>query len=66
MRAYDAGGRIVGSAVGESVQASPAPKDFAIAAPGIVRVEIKTDNRSGNSALARWSSLPVVAFGFDR
>ncbi len=65
MTAYNAKGRVVGSA-GEQHNLSGRAGYFSVDAENITRAEIRTDNRYGTGTWATWNSLPIAAFGFDR
>lgn len=57
--AFGAGNRVLG-AVGEEHGLPEHPQTFVLRGSGIVRVEIRTDNRFGTGTWATWNSLPVV------
>ena len=65
MVAYDRGGNIVGS-IGEQHGLPAEPKEFWLEGSGIVRIEIKTDNRYGKGTWATWNSLPVSRLLLER
>ncbi|MBV9490803.1 MAG: toll/interleukin-1 receptor domain-containing protein [Verrucomicrobia bacterium] len=57
--AFDGAGKIVGSA-GEEHGLPKLPQQFSVAAGGIARVQLSTDNRFGEGTWATWNGLPVV------
>lgn len=65
LEAFDGGGALLGS-TGEERGLPLEARQFAIAAQGIARVVLTTDNRWGDGTWATWSSLPVVEIGVER
>lgn len=63
--AYDSKGKVVASA-GEEHGLPASPREFSVEGAGIVRVQLSTDNRFGDTTWATWNSLPVAEFKIGR
>lgn len=65
LNAYDSNGKVVAS-IGEEHGLPAAPREVSVEGSGIVRVQLSTDNRFGDTAWATWNSLPVAEFKIAR
>ncbi|MGE3934566.1 MAG: hypothetical protein AB7F67_15005, partial [Rhodospirillaceae bacterium] len=65
LKAFDRAGKLVDS-TGEAHGVPSRPQKFSVDGADIVRVELRTDNRNGESTWATWNSLPVAEFAFER
>jgi hypothetical protein len=61
IKAYDSRGQVVAFA-GEEHGLPESPREFSVEGAGIVRVQLSTDNRFGDTAWATWNSLPIAEF----
>lgn len=65
LQAFDGAGKLVDS-TGEQHGVPARPQKFSVDGANIVRVELRTDNRHGESTWATWNSLPVAELAFER
>src|SRR5207302_7810145 len=65
LEAYDRDGKLLDS-TGEQHGLPKTPQKFSVRGKGIVRVQLKTDNRYGDSTWATWNSLPVAEFEIEQ